>query len=55
MHASRDMGQPTDNSNFENDEKSELQSQLRTGSVTVLDLASSTQDGASMLHSSVSA
>lgn len=41
MHASRDIGQPTDNSNFENDEKSELPSQLRTGSVTVLDLASS--------------
>ena len=37
------MDQPTDNSVFENilDDKLELQSQLRTGNVTALDLASS--------------
>ena len=40
MLASQDMEQPTDNNILENDNKSELPSQLRTGSVTVLDLTS---------------
>lgn len=39
--ASREMEQPTANNIFESDEKSELPSQLRTGNVTALDLASS--------------
>ena len=40
MQESRDTKQPTDSCIIENDNKSELPSQLKTGSVTVVDLAS---------------
>lgn len=40
LHASGVIERPTDNSTFEKDDESELPSQLRTESVTVLDLAS---------------